>query len=146
VVVGPLGKRISPVYLLGTSSLLFGLIDLLIIDIPIFVPSLLIVGILFVLVGMPGIGMSVGLNSLFQSIVEDKLRGRIFGTLFAVQALMALIGMGLAGALGDRLGSVPMLNIQGSVYTLSGLLVLFTLGRMIKQRNIQQDEEAYSVG
>ena len=40
---------------------------------------------------------------------------------------MTLLGMILAGALGDRLGPVLLLNIQGSVYTLSGVLVIATL-------------------
>ncbi len=129
VIVGPLGKQVPTVYLLGVSCFVFGIIDLLIVDIPLFLPSLLLVAALFVLVGIPAIAMSVGLNALLQSTVEDKLRGRIFGAFLAVQALTVLIGMGLAGALGDRLGVVPMLNIQGSVYVLSGILVIFVLGR-----------------
>jgi hypothetical protein len=40
---------------------------------------------------------------------------------------MTLLGMILAGTLGDRLGPVLMLNIQGSVYALSGVLVIATL-------------------
>jgi MFS family permease len=84
-----------------------------------------------VLVGIPATGMVVSSFSLLQSRVEDKLRGRVFGAYMTVQALMMLIGMGLAGALGDRLGSVLLLNIQGGVYTLSGVFVLIALGTVL---------------
>jgi MFS family permease len=112
-------------------TIFFGLIDLAIIDIHLFIPGLFIVIVLFVLVGIPATGMMVGLFSLLQSQTEDKLRGRVFGASMTVQAFMALIGMVLAGALGDRLGPVLMLNIQGGVYTLSGVFVLITLGAVL---------------
>jgi MFS family permease len=123
-----LGKRVIPTRMLGVCTTLFGLIDLAIIDIHLFIPGLFIIIFLFVLVGIPGTGMVVSSFSLLQSKAEDKLRGRVFGAYITVQALMVLIGMGLAGALGDRLGSILLLNIQGGVYTLSGIFVLITLG------------------
>jgi len=43
--------------------------------------------------------------------------------------LKAIIAMRFAGVLGDRLGVVPVLNIQGSVYAMSGILVIFIPGR-----------------
>ena len=91
--------------------------------------------------GIPRTGMRVGINSLFQSLVEDSLRGRIFGAFSTVQSLMVLLGIGLAGALGDLLGVPLMLNIQGSVYALSGLFGLLTLGRMIGKKLEKQTSE-----
>jgi MFS family permease len=126
-----LGKRAIPTRLLGICTILFGLIDLAIIDIHLFVPGIFIIFVLFMLVGIPATGMGVSSFSLLQSKVEDKLRGRVFGTYMTVQALMMLIGMSLAGALGDRLGSMLMLNIQGGVYALSGIFVLIVLGAVL---------------
>jgi hypothetical protein len=83
----------------------------------------------------------VGVYSLFQSLVADELRGRVFGAFITIEAMMVLIGMSLAGLLGDRLGAPLMLNIQGSVYTLSGLLGLLTLGRMVKKQQEKQDQD-----
>jgi MFS family permease len=125
--IGAFGKRFAPARMLGVSTFIFGLIDLLIIDVPIFFPSILLVMALFVAVGVPGTAGQVSFQSLVQFLVEDKLRGRVFGTAAAIGALMTLLGMILAGALGDRLGSVLLLNIQGSVYALSGVLVIATL-------------------
>ncbi|MGH2496147.1 MAG: MFS transporter [Ktedonobacteraceae bacterium] len=127
VFIGAFGSRFAPARMLGICVVLFGLIDLLIIDIPVFFPSLLLVMALFVAVGIPGTAGMVSFQSLLQFLIEDKLRGRVFGVAISIGALMTLLGMILAGALGDRLGPVLMLNIQGSMYTLSGILVILTL-------------------
>jgi hypothetical protein len=52
---------------------------------------------------------------------------RVFGTFLALGSLMTLIGMIVAGALGDRLGPVLLPNIQGSGYLLSGVLALLAI-------------------
>lgn len=130
MVIGVLGKRFAPARLIGICTSLFGIIDLLIINVPLFVPGLFIIWTLFILVGIPGTGATVGFLSLFQSLAEDDMRGRVFGAFLTVEALMVLIGMGIAGVLGDRLGATLLLNIQGSVYTLSGLIGLCTLGTL----------------
>lgn len=135
LIIGQFGKRLAPARLLGVCTCLFGLIDLLIIDLPLFVRGgVLLVGLLFIVVGIPGVGGMVSRQTLFQTIVEDRLRGRVFGAFQAVSALMMLIGMVLAGTLGDRLGPVLLLNIQGSVYFLSGILALLTLGGMLLKK------------
>lgn len=128
LVIGQFGKKLHPARLLGVCTCLFGLIDLLIIDLPLFASHGVLVDLcLFILVGIPGVGAVVGAQTLFQTIVEDRLRGRIFGAYFAVEALLMLLGTLLAGLLGDRLGPVVLLNLQGSVYFLSGMLALLTL-------------------
>ena len=125
--IGQVGNRLPPLRLTGVGLFFFGVIDLLIIDLPIFVHGLLIVFLLFILVGLPGTGSLVGFNTSLQVLVEDKLRGRIFGASLASRTALMLVGMILAGTLGDRLGSVLMLNAQGGMYVVSGLLVILTL-------------------
>jgi MFS family permease len=127
VFIGTSGNRFAPARMLGVCMFLFGCIDLLIIDVPIFFPSILLVMALFIAVGIPGTAGIVSFQSLLQFLVEDKLRGRFFGVAISIGALMTLLGMILAGALGDRLGPVLMLNIQGGMYALSGVLVIVTL-------------------
>lgn len=128
------GKRLAPARLVGIGFGLFGLIDLMIVDFPLFIQSVWLVGLLFLLVGIPGVGAVVGTQTLFQNLVEDRLRGRIYGALLSAGSLMTLIGMALAGVLGARLGPVLLLNIQGSGYLLSGVLALLTLGRMLAKQ------------
>lgn len=140
--MGKFGKRVTPVRLLGVCTCLFGLIDLLITDLPLFVKGgVLLVGLLFVLVGIPGVGALVSSQTLFQTLVEDRLRGRVFGAIQAVSALMMLIGMILAGLLGDRLGPVLLLNIQGGAYFLTGVLALLTLSGMLLKRQVAVEEK-----
>lgn len=141
LMMGQFGKRITPARLFGVCTCLFGLIDLLIIDLPLFVKGgVLLVGLLFVLVGIPGIGAQVSRQTLFQTLIEDRLRGRVFGAIQAVSALMLLAGIILAGLLGDRLGPVLLLNIQGGVYFLTGVLALLTLGGMLLKRQVMSRE------
>lgn len=147
LLIAQFGKRLAPARLVGFGFFLFGLMDLLIVDLPLFIHSIWLVGLLFILIGIPGAVSLVGMQTLFQNIVEDRFRGRIFGVLLAAGSLMTLIGMILAGVLGDRLGPVLLLNIQGSGYFLSGVLALLTLGRMLaklmnaKQGTIYAEEQ-----
>ena len=127
ILIGNLGHRYQPARLLGVCLLIFGFIDLVIIDIPFFIPGLFIIALLFALVGIPGTGIVVGANSLLQTLVEDKLRGRVFGAFLAIDGLASLVGMGLASLFGDRLGVTFMLNTQGIVYILAGILILWAL-------------------
>lgn len=146
LLIAQFGERFTPTRLVWMSLCLFGLLDLLIIDLPLFIPGVWLVGLLFILVGIPGTGAIVGQQTLFQNIVEDRFRGRIFGALLALASLMTLIGMIVAGVFGDRVGPVLLLNIQGSGYFLSGVLALLTLSRMLAKKlvarqGIVPDEE-----
>jgi MFS family permease len=123
VLVGWMGNKISPIALIGLGGVAFGLIDLAIFNYPTFLPGFTPALVLFAAVGIPGVAMMTGMNTLLQSAVADKYRGRIFGTYGMTGALLALIGATLAGTLGDRIGTVMLLNIQGGVYVVAGLLV-----------------------
>jgi MFS family permease len=142
VLVAQFGKRLPPLRALWMSACIFGVIDLLIVDIPAFYPALLLVMVLFVLVGIPAAFMSTHIQTLFQILVEDKLRGRIFGALLAVGGLTSLIGMLLAGILGDLLGSIPLLNLQGGSYVFGGVLIFLALR---KQISVELQQRATSV-
>ena len=83
--------------------------------------------ILFVLVGVPATGVAAGLQTLLQSSTEDRYRGRIFGALGTTQGLLILTGTLLGGALGNALGIVPSLVIQGGAYVVAGIIVLLLL-------------------
>jgi MFS family permease len=128
-IVGPLCKNVAPARLLGLSAVLFGLIDLAIFNYPVFFPGIALALILLVVVGVPGVAYGTGLNTLMQTAVADHYRGRIFGALNTTSALLALVGTALAGALGDRLGVVTVLNIQGGGYVVAGMLALLLLRR-----------------
>jgi MFS family permease len=127
LLVGWLGARFTPVRLAGIGTILFGLIDLAIFNYPRFSSEFLPVLALFVVVGVPGVIGMTGVNTLLQTSVADAFRGRVFGAFGMVASLMALIGLTLAGMIGDRVGVISVLNIQGAGYIVAGLMVLALL-------------------
>ncbi|MGH2517223.1 MAG: MFS transporter [Ktedonobacterales bacterium] len=143
LIVAPFGKRISPYRLLGVCAFLFGLIDVAIVDVPAFVPlaaATTVVLALFVAVGIPSIGLDIGIDSGVQMAVPNAYLGRVLGAATALMSLLMLCGMALAGTLGDRVGAVPLLNIQGGMYVCAGLLALVALrGVRAGSRSAQSD-------
>jgi MFS family permease len=125
--VARVGMRFAPARLLAVGGVLFGLVDLAIFNYSAFIQAFAIALVLFVVVGLPGAAFSASFSSLLQAAVADEFRGRIFGALNTTFALLTLVGMGLASVAGDRLGIVPVINIQGYGYVLAGLLALVWL-------------------
>jgi MFS family permease len=142
VAAGWIGARLLSRRLIGISAVVFGAIDLAIFNAPALLPGALAalapqwqvpiftfeIG-LFVAVGIPGIWVSTGGLSLLQTSASDAYRGRVFGVLGAVFALLNVAGIVAASTLTDRLGVVTMLNIQGSGYIAAGVLLLALLPR-----------------
>jgi hypothetical protein len=118
---------VTPYQLLGPCAILFGAIDLIIFNYPVFLPGIAVALVLFVLVGIPAAGFGASFSTLLQSNVEDAYRGRVFGAFDTTFALMMLVGMGFASITGDIFGIVPVINVQGFGYVAAGLLALVML-------------------
>jgi Na+/melibiose symporter-like transporter len=128
VAVGRFGGRVAAGTLMGVSAVLFGLLDLGIFYSPLISDSIALPLVLMVLVGVPGSAGLAGAMTLAQTSVGDRLRGRLFGAIFAVSALGIVLGTTIAGALGDVVGIVPLLTLQGAGYIGAGVLVLSAIG------------------
>lgn len=126
-VMAKIGEKVPPAMLLGPCSILFGLIDLVIFNYSLFFPSFLIGVVLFILVGIPGAGSFASLMTLLQTSVSDEYRGRLFGAFTTTFGLVALLGMGVATALGDVVGILPLISIQGIAPVVAGLVAVFGL-------------------
>jgi len=59
--------------------------------------------------------------------VPDSYRGRVFGAYETTQALLLLVGMGLAAVLAAPLGVVAVLSVVGAVYVVVGAIAWATL-------------------
>jgi hypothetical protein len=79
---------------------------------------------LMALVGIPSSAAVVTTFTVLQTQAPEAYRGRVLGAAGTTTALVGLVGMGLAGVLGDRVGIIPLLTVQGGGYVLAGLLVL----------------------
>lgn len=144
LLIGYVSKRLHLSQLIGYSAIAFGIFDLLIFNYPRFVGGLLPGLFLFVLAGVVGVGIFTGANTLLQNSVSDQYRGRIFGTMGMTSAILMLLGTALAGFLGNPSNVIAFLNIQGSMYILAGVFVLFIL-RANGERGRQEARRKKSV-
>jgi MFS family permease len=113
-----LSKLFPPGRLMGVCGLTFSIVIVVLALIPV-VPVILV---LIIFGGAGAVGFFVPLLTLLQTNVANAYQGRIFGALSAIQAIALLIGMSMAGGLGDRIGIVPMLLIDASFNILAALL------------------------
>lgn len=80
------------------------------------------------LVGIPASLMGAAMTTLFQLTTDDSHRGRIFGALGAIRAGAMMLGVVLAGALGEVFGIVAVIAWQGAGYMIGGFVVCVMLG------------------
>lgn len=126
-VVAWLASKFTPVRLLGLGSLLLGVGDLVFINYPTLYSHIAPGLVVMALVGPPVVAIRTGYLTLLQSAAGDGYVGRVSGLMGTVAAAFGLVGMALAGSLGDRLGVIIVLQVQPAVYLAAGVLVLITL-------------------
>jgi MFS family permease len=114
----------APRRLTGWACLLFGAISLTAWNMarlttwePVYVA-------LFIAVGIPAVGMMSGLTSALQLATVEGERGRVFAVFGAVYAAGQAVGMLAAGLLGDHVGIGWLLNAQGLLLVLGGVVAL----------------------
>jgi Na+/melibiose symporter-like transporter len=127
LVAAAVGSRFSAAKLWGFGAVAFGLIDLAMFLYPLFWKGLAPAFVCMIVVGVPGAFMVAGLMTVIQRLTDDASRGRVFGALFATEGLAVLAGIVGAGALGDVLGIIAMLVIQGLGFSVGGVVVLSRL-------------------
>jgi MFS family permease len=77
---------------------------------------------LLVLMGVPIMALEVGAITLFQTVTEDRFRGRIFGIYGTVSGVLLLIGRGIATIVGGEVNVAMLCAIVGLLYIPTGLL------------------------
>ncbi|HEX6677332.1 MAG TPA: MFS transporter [Actinomycetes bacterium] len=123
LVAAAVGHRFRPQRLVGWGAVAFGALDLALFLYPLAAPVLWPAFVLIALVGPAGALMAAGLMTVFQTATGERLRGRVFGALIAVQGVATLAGTLGAGLLGKPVGIVPVIALQGAGYVLAGLMV-----------------------
>ncbi len=123
LIIVQLSKIIHPTRLIPLSALIFGPLIIVIANIPVLPVVLPLVTI----IGVAVIGFFVSMLTLLQSNVADEYRGRVFGALNTVQAITMLFGMILASGLADRIGIIPMLEVDAAFNILAGILAFFMI-------------------
>jgi MFS family permease len=121
--------RVRPGRLTALSAFGFGLLDLIIWNAPRLTTEIWAYGIAFAVVGLPGVAMMTGLLSAMQAAAPEAVRGRVFAAFGVAVAAGQALGMVAGGVLGDRVGVIPLLNIQGVLYLVSGGIAALWLAR-----------------
>jgi MFS family permease len=106
----------------------FGLVDLAIFLYPLGYVAVWPAAVGMVIVGFPGALTIAGAMTLLQRNTDDSLRGRVFGALGAVEGVAILAGTVCAGLLGQVVGIVPVLAVQGGGYVVAGVAMAMALG------------------
>ena len=105
--------------------MIFGLLDLALFFYWIVLPDQMWPAfVIIVLVGLPVAAMVTGRTTLLQLGTRRRNRGRVFGALGALQGGGLVVGLLLAGVLGERFAVVPVLTLQGVLPIVAGLLAL----------------------
>ncbi|MEO6512952.1 MAG: MFS transporter, partial [Nocardioides sp.] len=126
-IAAAVGRRWSPRVMFGWGAVLFGLVDLAIFLYPTLYVAAWPAVAGMVLVGFPGAVVVAARTTLMQDHSTDAQRGRIFALLFGVSSLSLGIGAACAGFLGESVGIIPILALQGGGYVVAGLMVVALL-------------------
>jgi hypothetical protein len=129
LVLTALARDRSPATLIAGAAIAFGVIDLTIWNAPALTIATGLYVILFIVVGAPGVVLETGLISYLQLAGHDRERGRIFGALGLVGNAGEAVGMIAAGVLTAPLGLMTLLDAQGLLYLLAGMLAALWLVR-----------------
>jgi Na+/melibiose symporter-like transporter len=127
VIAASAGRRVSASQLLGWGAVAFGAVDLGIFLYPLGYLAVWPAAVGMVIVGVPGALTIAGAMTLFQRSTDDGLRGRVFGALGAAEGIAILAGTLCAGFLGQAVGIIPVLAVQGGGYVVAGFAMLIVL-------------------
>ena len=72
----------------------------------------------------------VASQSILQTVIPDRVRGRVFTLLDVTWAAMRLVSLGLGGLLADRVGISAVYVLGGALLALAGILGLALLRRI----------------
>lgn len=117
-------RRTTPGRVIGVGAVLFGVLSLTLTNIALMPidagdrwPLALV---LKALSGAPLVVLAVSLDTLLVRSVDDRVRGRVLAAYGAAGGCALLVGQVLASVLGDRLGVVAVLSLQGVLYMIAG--------------------------
>jgi MFS family permease len=114
--------RIRAGSLTAWAAAIFGLLDLAIWNAPELTRAEPLYVVLFVAVGAPGLALVAGLTTAIQQATADGQRGSAFAAMGVAMAVGQATGMLVAGVLGESVGVVPLLNVQGALYLLAAAM------------------------
>jgi len=127
ILIASIGARVGNRALVGWGFIAFGLISLATWNASRVTDAVPVYVTLFMIVGIPAVATSVGLQSIIQTVTPPTHLGRVFAAFEAGAGLLQVVGVVIAGALTDLIGVLPILNVQASIYVMCGFAALLLL-------------------
>jgi MFS family permease len=122
-----LASRKAPGNLVAYATLAFGALSLATWNAPGVSTAEPLYVALFISAGAPGVVLMTGLISALQQSAAEGQRGKAFAIAGVAASAGQAIGMVAGGLLGDPLGVVTILDAQGALYLVAGLLAMVWL-------------------
>ncbi|MFZ0091274.1 MAG: MFS transporter [Solirubrobacteraceae bacterium] len=126
--------RIRAGALTAAAALAFGCVSLAVWNAPHLTAAEPLYVVLFIVVGAPGVALVTGLTSTMQQATQEGQRGKVFAAMGVAMALGEAAGLVVAGGLGNSLPVVDLLDAQGTLYLISGVVAWRWLARHPRSR------------
>jgi MFS family permease len=127
LVIGSIAARLGTRNLVGWGFVLFGVLSFVIWNAVIVTSSVPVYATLFALVGFPAVAVMVGLTTAIQTLSPATHLGRVYAAYDTSSTGLQAVGVLAAGALADRIGVAPILDVQSLIYVVCGLVALWLL-------------------
>lgn len=131
--------RRSPLHLLAVAALVAGVLLLVAFTYPLGYQAVWPAVALTTLAGAPFAVVAAMQGTLLQTKSPPAARGRTFSLFWGLTSLAQLLGIGLAGMLAERFGSIVVV-LDGVAYVIAGLAGLAAAGRMHQRGSLAPEE------
>ncbi|WP_114854740.1 MFS transporter [Brachybacterium sp. YJGR34] len=121
--------RHDPMRLLSGAALAVGALMIVLFTYPLAHPVLWPAVLIVMVAGAPFAVIAAMQGTLLQTGSAPVLRGRVFGLFWGVASLLQIVGITVAGMLGERLGS-GVVVLDGAAYVLAGVLGCVAVRRL----------------
>jgi MFS family permease len=127
LVIGVVAARLGTRNLVGWGFVAFGCLSFVIWNAAAVTTSVPVYATLFALVGFPAVAVSVGLVTAIQTLSPATHLGRVYAAYDTSSTALQAVGVLVAGALADRIGVAPILDVQALIYVACGVVALWLL-------------------
>jgi MFS family permease len=135
LIVGRLGNRAKPAHLMMWGYMGLGAVALVFVNITVITTTLWVFLLLFALSGLPNMTSQVGATTTAQRLCPPSVLGRLQGLLSASTSAGAIVGSVGVGLLIDFIDVKTLLNAQGILYILCGVVTYLGIIRRIDRPN-----------
>jgi MFS family permease len=125
--VGVVAARLGTRTLVGWGFIVFGLLSLAMWNAAAVTTAVPFYATMFAVLGLPAVAVSVGLLTVLQALTPPTHLGRVYAAYETSSGLLQAVGVVVAGALADRIGVAPILDVQALLYVGCGVAALLLL-------------------